>query len=677
VTPSFVDKLRAALGPENVLTAPASLLVYSYDGALDKNLPGAVALPRSAEEAAACVRLAAAAGVPYTARGAGTNLCGGSVPAAGGLVIHLARLNRILEINTDNLRAWVEPGVVNLHLQNALAPLDLFYAPDPASQKASTLGGNVGTNAGGPRCLRHGVTTNHVLALEAVLPGGELLRCSVEDAGYDFTGLLVGSEGTLGVVTKIQVKLLPLPEDVQTLLAAFPSLEAAVQTVTDVISAGILPTALEVMDKTTVHSVEAFVGAGYPLDAEAVLLVETDGPRARAAAEAEKIADVCRANGASSVRRAASPEERQKLWEGRRGAYPAMARLAPNVLVEDGVVPRQLLPEAVRRIRAIAARERLRMGLIAHAGDGNLHPNLAFDERDAEETRRVKAAGYEMLKVCVDLGGSISGEHGIGVDKREAMRWLFTPATLRFFRRVKEVFDPANLCNPDKLIPLAETGAPTETAASSAPAAGPRSPEASSVPDLLRAAQKDRRPVFIRGLGTKNVPVPPGARVLETARLDKILDHDRPNFTVTVEAGVALEDLKAALAGAGQFVHVSGAGSLGGILSARSSRRPALRDQVIGLAAVLPDGDCVRLGAKVMKNVAGYDALKLFIGAWGTLGVLTEVTLRLFPFPPEEPRAEPAPRPFAPTALERRLKRALDPEGILNNVFFEDGHGRA
>ncbi len=687
-----IQDLRRLLGPENVLTRPASLLAYSYDAALDKNLPAAVFIPRTAEEAAAVVRAAHLRKIPFVARGAGTNLCGASIPAAGGWVLHLGRMNRILEIDPRRRQAWVEPGVVNLHLQRALAPHGLFYAPDPASQKACTLGGNVGTNAGGPHCLKHGVTTHHVSALEVVLPDGGLLKTDVEDPGFDLTGLFVGSEGTLGVATKIRLELLPLPEDVQTLLVPFPSLEAAVQTVTDIVSAGIVPTTLEVMDRITVEAVEAFAHAGYPRDAEAVLLIETDGPRSRTEKEAEKIRALCRQNGCGEIRQARDEKEREKLWEGRRGSYPAMARLAPNVLVEDGVVPRTRLPEAVRRVRAIAEKAGLRMGLIAHAGDGNLHPNMIFDERDPEETRRVKAAGHEMLKVFVDLGGSISGEHGIGTDKRQAMAWLFTPATLGVFRRIKEAFDPENLCNPDKLIPSPAStpkGSPVGDQAGDGiipvadpPLARPRAsrplPDAgevsvedlSQLQDLLGEAGLAGRPVFFKGLGTKGLSTPPGALVVVLRPLRKIVDHDRDNFTLTVGAGATLRELSDFLKPFGQSLHMGGEGTLGGILSTRACRAPRLRDQVLGLKAVLSDGQVVEFGAKVMKNVAGYDAVKLFLGAWGALGAVAEVTLRLWPFPAEEVRLDD-PRPdlsWLAAPVPQKIKRAFDPAGVLGRT---------
>jgi glycolate oxidase subunit GlcD len=650
---------------------------------LDRKRPGAVVLPRHAADLSAAVRLAWTHRVPYVARGAGTNLCGGATPAEGGLILHLSRMNRILSIDPKRRRAWVEPGVVNLRLQDALAPHGLFYAPDPASQKACTLGGNVGTNAGGPHCLKHGVTTHHVTALDVILPDGTPARFSIDESGCDLTGFFVGSEGTLGIAARLELALRPLPADIRTFLAPFPSLDAAAQTVTDIISDGILPTTLEVMDRLTIDAVEDFTPAGYPRGAEAVLLIEIDGEPARLDAETVRIETLCRKNGAPEFRRARDEAERQKLWEGRRGAYPAMARLAPNVLVEDGVVPRTRLPEAVRRIRAIAARDGLRMGLIAHAGDGNLHPNLIFDERDPAETARVKAAGQEMMRVCVDLGGSISGEHGIGADKREAMRWLFTPPTLRLFRRLKNALDPENLCNPDKLIPAASPEAETPASESlrPLPAFGDLRPaRREDVAEIFRAAQRGKQRIVLYGTGTKSPPCPPGALAVHLAGLNRVVELDRANFTLTVEAGARLAELRRDLAAQGLHLHLPGGGSIGGALSSglrlADPDGPSARVELLGLKAVLMGGDEVVFGGKVVKNVAGYDAAKLFLGAWGTLGAIVEVTLRLHALPAPEDGVVVVPhrsgfRRLPTGELHHRLKRVFDPGNLLNSALYE------
>ncbi|MBI4423933.1 MAG: FAD-binding protein, partial [Elusimicrobia bacterium] len=361
-----------------VLTSQAERLSYSYDGALDRARPDAVVLAREAEHVRRAVAWCAARGVPFVARGAGTNLSGGCIPLQGGLVVSLAPMNRVLSIEADAGVAVAEPGVVNAQLQKELGLVGRFYAPDPASMRVCTLGGNVAENAGGPRCLKYGVTSNHVLQLEAVMPDGSVERFSTDDGGPDLAGLLVGAEGTLGVVTRVWVRTLRAPESIVTILAGFPSIEAAIDCVSAIVAAGVVPRVLEAMDKMTVESVEAYCHAGYPTS-EAVLLIELDGPSAQAEAEAAAVERLCRERGAAELRRASAAAERDRLWEGRRGAYAAVARIAPNVLVEDGVVPRSRLPEAARRVRRIAAEADLVVPLLFHAGDGNLHPNIPYD----------------------------------------------------------------------------------------------------------------------------------------------------------------------------------------------------------------------------------------------------------------------------------------------------------
>jgi glycolate oxidase len=649
---------------EAVLSETGDLFPYAYDAALDKRLPGVVALPRSAADVAAAVSVARSFGVPYAVRGAGTNLCGATLVPTGGMIIHVSRLNRILSVDEQRRRAWVEPGVVNLHLHKALAPRGLFYAPDPASQKACTLGGNVGTNAGGPHCLKYGVTSHHVTGLELVRPTGETVRVSSDDPGFDLTGLFVGSEGTLGIATKIELNLLPQPEEVRTFLVAFDSMEAAAATVSAIIADGIVPATLEVMDRLTVQAVESFVHAGYPASAEAVLLIEVDGRRDQTAEEGERVRRWCLQNGGTDFRAARNEAEREKLWEGRRGAYAAMARLAPNVMVEDGVVPRTRLPEAVKAIRAIADREKIRMGLIAHAGDGNLHPNMIYDERDRAETQRVVAAGQEMLRVCVDLGGSISGEHGVGADKREAMRWLFTPPTLSLFRGIKNSLDPENLCNPDKMIPVADTE--TVVGPAGPPADGDHRPTTvDEVVELVRGWAQARAGFAIVGKETAG-PAVAGGRVLRTGGLNKIVEVDKGNMTLTVEAGADINDVRARLESECLFLHVAGTGTMGGLLS-RDAGGPELGRDLLGLKAVSGKGELMSFGAKVMKNVAGYDVVRLFKGAWGRLGVVVEMTLRIHARKMDPPLATSTRTgPPVLTELHHQIRAVFDPCGFFN-----------
>lgn len=655
--------LAAELGEGALLTSEADIAVYSYDAALDRARPDGVVLARSAEDVRRAVAWCAKNGVPFVARGAGTNLSGGCIALRGGVVIALAGMNRVLEIDSEKGVAVVEPGCVNLSLQKALEPLGFFYAPDPASFKVSTLGGNVSENAGGPRCLKYGVTTNHVLALEVVLPDGSLEKFSLEDGGPQVASLIVGAEGTLGVVVRAWLKILPLPAVVRTLLAGFPSIQAAIDCVSAIIAAGALPRVLEALDRTTVESVEAYSHAGYP-STDAVLLIELDGDEASVARESELVEKLCREHRASDFRAAATQAERDKLWEGRRGAYAAMARLAPNVMVEDGVVPRDKLPEVVRRIEEICARHKLKVGLLFHAGDGNIHPNVAYDERNAEETERVKAAGREILQACVELGGSLSGEHGIGVDKRDAMAWLFTPETLELFRRLKRALDPAELANPDKLFPLpgASKGAPLKR-----PARRSLTDQARLLQDKLRAGSGAFR---IAGASTR-LPVPEGDAlpVLSAAGLRSILDWDKKNYTLTVEAGIPPRELAERLAAEGFHARLPDAGgTLGGLLA--SGAWPGAREDLLGMTLLMADGSLAELGGKVVKNVAGYDVPRLVLGSWGAYGLILEVTLKLFSRRPDAGPFDAAPAPFAPSKVHRALKTAFDPGNRLNPWLF-------
>ena len=452
----ILKKLQEIVGDPNVLWKDVDLAVFEYDAGLDKEIPGFVVFTRTAEEVAQVVKLLHGEGISFVARGSGTNLSGGTIPLNRGVVIELSRINRILEIDLPNERAMIEPGVYNLALQNTLAPLGYYYAPDPASQKVSTLGGNFGENAGGPHCLKYGVTSNHILGAEVVWPNGEkvwLGSKAVDPPGPDLLGLLVGSEGTLGIATKILVRIMRSPERVLTMLAIFKNLEDAGQTVSDIISEGIIPATLEIMDNMMIRAVEESMHAGYPLDAEAVLIIELDGLSDGMEEQAQRILEICRKNGVVSTRRAKDAAERADLWAGRRGAFGAVARLAPSYLVCDGTVPRTKLPAALSAVKKVGQKYNLAVGNVFHAGDGNLHPLILFDDRNKEEMERVHRAGMEILKICADLGGTISGEHGIGTEKLEGMPLVFKDSDLEMMQSLKTAIDPKGVCNPGKVIP--------------------------------------------------------------------------------------------------------------------------------------------------------------------------------------------------------------------------------
>ena len=453
----FIDTLRNIVGDAGLVTRPNELRVYECDGyTLEKRIPEIVVLPRTTPQVVEVVRLLHRERIAFVPRGAGTGLSGGCLPLDAPVMIGTSRMNRIVSIDTANRRAVVEAGVINLWVSNAVKDHGLLYAPDPSSQMACTIGGNVAENSGGPHTLKYGVTTNHVLGVQIVLPDGELvdLGGTAEDVpGYDLVGLTVGAEGTFGVVTQATLRLVRQPEAWKTLLAVFDSVDDATATVSGIIGAGIVPAALEMMDQLIVGAVEAAFHAGLPTDAGAVLLVELDGLAAGLDPQVERVAAICRAQRAREVRVAADEAERAVLWKSRKRAFGAVGRLAPNYCTQDGVVPRTKLPEILRRISAIADRYALRIGNVFHAGDGNIHPIILFDERDAGQVRRVLDAGREILEACVALGGSVTGEHGIGVEKIEQMPLLFTPDDLRVMSQLRQVFDPHQRCNPGKIFP--------------------------------------------------------------------------------------------------------------------------------------------------------------------------------------------------------------------------------
>ncbi len=465
-------RLRAAfeaiVGCHAVVTDPSELLVYESDGlTVFRATADLIVFPRSTAEVAACVKLANAEGLPFVARGAGTGLAGGCLPTEGGLVIALTRMTRILEVDYDNQFAVAEAGLVNLHLSEALAARGYYYAPDPSSQIACTLGGNVANNSGGPHTLKYGVTTNHVLGVEVVLPDGEVvwLGGKVRDPqGYDLVGVFVGSEGTFGIATKVAVRILRRPQAVKTFLGVFDVLDQASQTVAAITARGLTPAAVEMIDHLTIQAVEDAYGAGYPRDAAAALLIELDGLAAGLEEEAERVVAACRENGAREVRVARDEAERQLLWKGRKAAFGAYGRVSPAYFVMDGVIPRTRLPQVLRRIDAIVAAHGLRVGNVFHAGDGNLHPNILYDPRNPGEVERVLAAGAEIMKVCVEVGGSISGEHGIGIEKQNFMPWIFSDTDLKAMAAVKAAFNPTGRCNPGKIFPTAKSCVPGEVA---------------------------------------------------------------------------------------------------------------------------------------------------------------------------------------------------------------------
>ena len=458
MNPEAINKLRRILDSARVVEDETELLVYECDGLpLFKNRPDVVVFPKTAEEVSQIVRVANECRIPFLPRGAGTGLSGGALAVEGGIVIEMQRMNRILSIDADNRIAVVQPGVVNLHISQAAAPYGLYYAPDPSSQMSCSIGGNVAENSGGPHCLKYGMTTNHILSIEAVTSSGDIIRLgntAGEPVGMDLLGAIVGSEGTFAIVTEITIRLLPKPQAVKTLLAAFRSVEECSQTVSDVIAAGIVPSALEFVDARTIEAVEASVyKAGYPRDAVAALLIEVDGFREGLEETSTAIVEICRKNRAYEVRVAKDDEERAMLWLGRKGAFGAMGRLAPDMITMDAVIPRTRLPEVLVAIDRMSEKYGLGVANVFHAGDGNLHPLILFDSRYPDQVDRIFAMSEDIMKLCVEVGGSLSGEHGIGYEKKDFMDLVFTDGDLETMLRVKKVFNPDGLLNPEKIFP--------------------------------------------------------------------------------------------------------------------------------------------------------------------------------------------------------------------------------
>jgi len=664
IPPALLRELKRIVGRGNVFTKPADLALYAYDSSLESHLPEVVVFPGSTEQVAAVVAAANRFDVPFTPRGAGTNLSGGSVPIRGGMVVALSRLNRLLRIEEANRCATVQASVTNLALQEALAPSGWVFQPDPASQKVSTIGGNVAENAGGPHCLKYGVTTNHVLGVTVVLPDGQITTfggVALDPPGYDLLGLINGSEGTLGIVTEVVVRISRPPEGIRTLLAIFDSMDAASEAVSAIIAAGIIPAALEMLDRVIIGAIQACMDAGYPLDAEAVLVIEVDGLREAVGEETRRCEEICRAHAAREVRSAQAQGERDQLWAGRRSALSAAASFASEFVLNDGVVPRTKLPEVLRQTQAIAAHYGLRVGNNFHAGDGNLHPVILLDSHDPHQRELAHRAAAEMMAACVAAGGVISGEHGIGLEKRDFMSLMYSPADLAAQAAVKRSFDPRGLCNPGKMLPelpgIISRGAGVSPAKARSPAessslvvdgvspVGVLAPESEhEVAAMLAGAARDRLAVIPFGAQTAlDLGMPPRRfdYAMSLARLTGIIEHDAGDLTATVRAGMRLADLQAEFASHGQWLALDPPhddATIGGIIAANSYgpgrvRYGACRDLVLGLRVALPSGEIITVGGRTVKNVSGYDLPKLFVGSLGTLGVITAATFRLHPLP--------------------------------------------
>jgi glycolate oxidase subunit GlcD len=650
VQQQLIQNLQQIVGKDNVLLSRAQSELYSYDASLARGGPGVVVFPASTSEVSKVVQAAKEAGVDWVPRGFGTNLSGGTVLPGSGIVVGLTRFNRILEINPGGRYAVVQPGVTNLELQTALADVGFFYAPDPASQKVATLGGNVGENSGGPHCLKYGVTTNHILMAEAVLADGTILRLgapALDPPGFDLRGVFVGSEGTFAVVTAVMVRIMPKPEAVITLLAVYDTIAHAAHSVADITAAGIVPATLEMMDAAVIQAVEESYACGYPRDAAAVLIIEVEGPWVGLEDQSQRIRELCLHNKCHNIRQARDDAERNRLWEGRRGAFGAVARLAPNYLVNDGTVPRDRLPQALAKVAAIVRDFGFEHGNVFHAGDGNLHPLIFFDSRDADQLARVEKAGWQIMQTCADLGGTISGEHGIGQEKLEAMRMVFSEADLAAQRGIKAAFDPNHLLNPGKVIPpplKAEDPDPYSMDSVCRPPfdiAGEQ-----PLQEQIKAAILNHTGLLplgggsLRDFGNSS---PTSLDVIESRNLSGIVEHNPANQVVTAGAGMRLSELQQFLAHHNQWLPLRPplAGTdhtLGGIVALGHCGPERMfygapRDLLLGLRFLSGAGQAINAGGRVVKNVAGYDMTRLLAGSAGTLGVITQATFKVAAIP--------------------------------------------
>jgi glycolate oxidase subunit GlcD len=645
ISENFKREMESIAGKGNVSASRTISELYSYDASLAKGKPGMVVFPANGNEVARVVRAARREGISFVPRGFGTNLSGGTIVADQGLIICLSRLNRILGIYPESRYAVVQPGVTNLELQDATATLGYFYAPDPASQKVSTIGGNLGENSGGPRCLKYGVTSNHILGMEMILPDGEIIRtggAALDPPGLDLRGAMVGSEGTLGIVTEVTVRILPQTEKVITMLAIYDTIADAAKSVSGIMSAGILPNTLEMMDATIIKAVEDSYACGYPRDAAAVLIIEVEGPIAGLKEQAQRIQEICMQTNCRNIQEAKDDAERNRLWQGRRGAFGAVARLAPNYLVNDATVPRTKLPQALAKVAEITKKYGCEHGNVFHAGDGNLHPLLLFDSRDKDQLHRVEKAGWEIMQACVDLGGTISGEHGIGVEKKEAMRMVFSEDDFNLQRGLKRAFDPDNVLNPGKILPDPLEG---DEAQATRSVAG-NGASAVEIMEKIKNAISQKQGVIPGGNGTYSQYgnlSDPNAVCLDSSSLAIVIEYDPPNQVITVGAGLSFKALQEHLQAHNQWLPVrppffkdnSTIGRMVALAACGPERLlyGAPRDLLLGLRFINSSGLLISAGGRVVKNVAGYDITRLMTGSAGTLGFITEATWRLSTMP--------------------------------------------
>ena len=663
-----IRSLQNVLAQGQVFTDATSLISYEVDAGLDRGRPEGVVFPHTAEDIVRIVRWAASHNVPLVARGAGTGLSGGAVAERGGIIVEFSRMNHILDIDIYGRSAIAEPGLINLLLDEQVKQHDLYFPPDPASQRASTIGGNVSENSGGPHCFKYGVTTNYVTGMQVVLSDGRMVRVggrALDYPEYDLTGLITGSEGMLALMTAIDVRLVRNPPAIKTMLVVFDSVEQAGIAVSAIIAAGLVPATMEMMDQKIIRIVEEFAHAGLPVEAEAILIIEVDGYAASLDSQIEEISAILLVKGGRDLRVARTAEERNQIWFARKSAAGAVTRLTPSYYTVDITVPRSLLVETLSEVNAICDRYALRVGYVFHAGDGNLHPLILIpDNQDKALMERVHHAGRDMVEVALSKGGSLSGEHGVGIEKRAFMSLMHNADELATMLDIKQAFDPNSLLNPGKIFPapIPDTVNDKDTPtiklhhvklprtkrfapANAEEAAGnlvalSKTGQAVSIRGTSLAPPENVGPTLAGGLGELGLEEQtstPTSKILSTEKLSGIKTYAPDDLYITVGAGISLADIQASLEPDGKwvpFVSPWPQATIGGIIATNLNaplrmRYGAIRDLVLCATVVLADGRIIRTGRPVIKNVAGYDLTKVFVGSHGTLGLITDVTLKL------------------------------------------------
>ena len=662
MTDTLISALGSIFPPGRLLTQAAQVAPYECDALTAMRVrPRAVVLAESQQEVIDTVRLCNRLRVPFVARGSGTSLSGGSLPIAEGIVIALNRLNRVLKLDPDARIAVVEPGVINLNVTKAAAPYGLYYAPDPASQSVCTVGGNIAFNSGGVHCLKYGMTSNHILGLKVVLADGEVVSFgseSLEATGPDLPGFFVGSEGLFGIALEATLRLIPRVETYRTVLAAYRTLEAAGNAVAMVVASGLLPGAMEIMDPLAIKATEEAAHAGYPLDAGGLMIVELEGEAVQVEVEFERLLEVIRESGAYQIRAAQNDAERLLIWKGRKGAFSAVGRLSPQYVVQDGVVPRSSLGEALASIEALSQKYSLPVANVFHAGDGNLHPLILYDARITGAYDRAEEMASEILDLCIGLGGSITGEHGIGMEKRAHLPRMFSEYDMATMTRMRRAMDPLEIANRGKMLQVAGNGDRLSVISDQSSVAsgqlrretdrGKSGPADVVQPQNLAELQyvvRSCERLVVRGGGSKHAlsAAQDGTMVLDMRGLRGIVEYVPDEFTFTALAGTPVSDVAAMLAEHGQYLPfdppLADAGAtLGGTVAAGLSgpgryRYGGVRDFILGVRFVDGHGSVVRGGGKVVKNAAGFDFPKLMVGSLGRLGVLAELSFKVFPQP--------------------------------------------